>query len=285
MLLRALLGSALTASALLAQGEKITLRAAPVANQTIRLAMNQELAFDVVTEGGAMGPMRIEGTVSFRATQRVGAADASGRVTSQVTMDSVEMRMTLNGASAPSSGGAELLRGKTFTIVYDAAGKVVEVNAPSELGMAAANAKEMLSAVSGAIPGATLAIGDTVSVPLKIPVPLPMGAAPGEIESRITSKLIAVTREGGDRIATLQQTTVGESTIPMDLPGPGGTMSTTAQLKMQGGGSLQLDVDKGFVKDGNSEMQLEMLMNLQGVTMKLNGTVKVHATGTPLPPG
>jgi hypothetical protein len=284
MLLRALLGAALTATGLLAQGERITLRAAPLPNQTIRLAMSQEMAFDVVTEGsGGMGPMRIEGSMSFLATQRVGAPDAAGRVTSQLTMDSVTMNMTLNGAAAP--GGAELLRGKTFTIVYDAAGKVVEVIAPPELGMAAASAKEMLSAVSGAIPGATLAIGDTVSALVRIPLPLPMGSGPGEIESRTTSRLVAVTREGGDRIATLQQTTVGESSLPMDFPGPGGSIAPTAQLKMHGGGSLQLDVDKGFVKQGSSEMQMEMLMNLQNVTMKLNGIVKVHVTGTPLPPG
>ena len=103
---------------LAAQGERITLRAVPTPNQVIRLGMTQQLGFDVTSE---MLPsaMRIEGRTWFQGIQRVGAADAQGRVTAQLSYDSVSIDLSMNGAPMPAAGEAVAqLRGKSFTIVY-----------------------------------------------------------------------------------------------------------------------------------------------------------------------
>jgi len=286
MLLRPfLLTTLLAPSALLAQGERILLRTTPAPNQTIRVVMTQDLLFDIEMEvAGGTGPTRMVGRINFSGTQQVGAPDREGRVTAQLTTDEMSINMTLNGNAAPSP--PDQMKGKVFTIVYDSAGKVLEVNGPPELGASGASAKDMITALSRALPSGQLAVGDTVTLPVSIPVPIPIpGNAPAQIGTRVTSKLVAIGREGGDRLASLEQTTVGEGSIPMEVPGPSGPISATMEMRMTGTGTLQLNVDKGFVKAGSSDLKMDMTMLMQGMSMKMTGTVHMVITGETLPPG
>ena len=276
-----LLAAVLPATRLVAQ-PKITLRTVPAPNQVIRLSMTQDLAFDVVMEGMAMGPIKVEGHMTFGGLERVGAPDAQGMVVAEVTLDDVTIDMKTNGSPTPTPMNAEQIKGKTITVIYDAQGKVVDVKTPEGLGDSGGNMKEMISALSGAIPNATLAIGEstttTVSVPL--PIPIPGNAGPTTLESKTTSKLVSITREGADHIASLDQTTAAGTSRTMEVPGPNGPMSASVELKMTGTGTLQLNVDKGFVKSGSNDMKLDMTMLMQGTTMKMNGTAHVVMTGT-----
>ena len=285
MLLRPfLLATLLAPSALVAQGERISLRTTPAPNQTIRVGMTQDLEFDIEMEAAGGGPTRMVGRINFSATQKVGAPDREGRVTAQLTMDEVSMIMTLNGNAAPSP--ADQLKGKVFTIIYDSAGKVLEVNGPPELGASGASARDMITAMSRALPGGQLAVGDTVTMSVAIPVPLPVsGSAPAQIQTRVTTKLVGIGREGGDRLASLEQTTVGEGSTPMQMPGPNGMMTVNMDMHMTGTGTMQLNVDRGFVKAGDSTMKMDMTMLMQGMSMKMTGTIHMVMTGETLPPG
>lgn len=266
-----------------AQGERITLRGNPVPNQTVHVGMSQEMAFDIVMEGMSMGPMRMEGVTRFSTTQQVGAPDAQGRITALVIWDDVAVDLKMNG-NPMGAGAASPLIGKTISIVYDAQGKLVDVQIPAELGEAGNSVKQMLTSLSGSIPNVTLGVGDTVTVPISIPIPIPLpGAQAATMESRTTSKLVAIELDGSDRIAVLDQVIEATLNQPLDMPGPSGTMSVNLVLKMSGTGKLRLNVDKGFVQAGNSDMKIEMTMLMQGMTMKMNGTMRVVMTGTSQP--
>ena len=276
----ALLGLLLAPAALGAQ-EKISLRAAPKPNQVIRFLITQDLLFDVVMEGGAAtGPMKVDGQMVFGGVQKVGAPDRQGRLTTELTIDTVAMNVTMNGAAFGPPGMSDQFKGKAFTIIYDAQGKVVEVKSPEGLG-GVADSKQLITSLTGAIPNGDLAVGQSITVPLSIPIPVPIPGTTGPttIDTKVTSKLVGITRDAGDRIATLDQATEGGATVPMSSAGGTGNL----ELKMNGTGKLELNVDKGFVRAGESNAKMDMSMVMQGMAMKLNGTIHIVMRGTSQP--
>lgn len=268
-----LVGLLLVPATLVAQ-EKLALRASPKPNQVIRFTMTQYLDFDVTMPGGTMGAMKVGGQMVFSGLQKVGAPDAKGQISAEITMDTVTMNVTMNGAPTGSPGLGDQLVGKTFTVIYDREGKVVDVKSPPGTE-AMGDPKQMISSITGLIPTGMLAVGDSVTIPLSIPIPVPLPGTKGptSLDSKVTSKLTGITSEGGDRIATLAQTTEGQ----LNSPGSG------LELKMTGTGTVQLNVDKGFVKTGDSTAKMDVSMLMQGMAMKMNGTVHVVMTGTSRP--
>jgi hypothetical protein len=265
-----LLGCALFSSTLAAQGEKITLRTTPAPNQTIRIGMTQNMSFDAASGALPSGTMKIEGVTAFQGTQRVGAPDAQGRITTEFSIDSMTIAMTLNGSPLPSPP-LDSLKGKSFTVVYDATGKVEEVKASGETGAAMNSVKSMMGQLAGNLPNATLGIGDSISVPVSLSIPVPglsSGGEPINLEGSNTFKLVATGRDGSDRLATLELRTEAG-------------MSGNLSLHMSGTGSMQWNVDKGFIKAGSNDLKLDLTMTMPGGTgtMNLNGTIHMVITG------
>ena len=270
----------------LAAQQRITLRAGPAPNQTIRLELMQDLLLDMTMPGAGMGPMSLEGRLHLIGLEKVGTPDPEGRLSADLSVEQVTLDMKMNGVTRPAPEAVEQLQGKTFVIVYDARGRVVEVKPPEGLAASAASAQAVVAAAVSAIPSGSLAVGDTLTVPVSLPVPIPVVGDPAKpllIEMRTTSKLVAIEGEGADRIATLEQTTAGGAKTTLDMTGPGGTVTTDVDLRMTGTGTLQLNVDKGFVKTGGRDMKLEMTLLMSGMTMTLNGTIHLVVTGTPQP--
>jgi hypothetical protein len=269
-----LLGCVLFSGTLAAQGEKITLKSAPAPNQVIRIGMTQNISFDAVSAAMPTGAMKIEGVTSFQGTQRVGAPDAQGRITAEFHIDSMTIGMTLNGNALPSPP-LDSLKGKSFTLTYDAAGKVVDFKATGEMEAAMNSVKTMMGQLSSNLPNATLAIGDTISVPVSLAIPVPGLGSSGEpinLQGSNTFKLVALGRDGSDRLATLELRTEA-------------AMSGNLNLHMTGTGSMQWNVDKGFLKAGSNDLKMEMTMTMPGGggggggTMTLNGTIHMVITG------
>jgi hypothetical protein len=287
LLTRPWLTAALLLPGALGAQQRITLRGAPAPNQTIRITMVQDLAFDVALEGIGMGPMRIEGKIGFSALQRVGKPDAFGRVTAELTLDSVTFVMTANGTPTTFPASLDELKGKTLSLSYDATAKLVDVKADPMLRDAAANAKHIVMGVSGIIPNVALAIGDSVTVPVSIPLPIPgLVGAPGQttsLETRVTSKLVAIRRDGPDRIAVLEQRHVSEGSQPMEFTSPNGPVSGTMEMHMTGSGTMELNADKGYVKAAASDMKMDMTLVMAAMAIKLTGTTRVVVTGSAVP--
>lgn len=280
-----LLAVALLPVALAAQ-ERVALRPLPSPNQTIKIALTSSQSFGMAMEN-LPAPMQIDGSTTFRATQTVGSPDAEGRLRVTIRYDSVTMVMTLNGNSIGVEAAAKKLQDSTITALLDREGKVIALRLPASLDSLDATVRQMITALAGGLPSVTLAVGDTVSTTLSVPLPMqipgmPMGQ-PITMETRNRFKLTAIEREGGDRVAVLSQTTDASLVHTMDIPTPVGNVSAQIDLKMNGPGTLRWNVDRGFIQLSSTDLTMDMTMVLSGpqtVTMKMQGTVRTVVTGS-----
>ena len=255
----------------LAAQEKITLRVTPGANQVIRLGMVQQLAFDMSSSALPGGGMKMEGKITFRGTQKVGAPNATGQLVAQVSFDTVLVDMNLNGSPVPA-GAIDSLIGQVTTITYDADGKIVDVKAPGMLATYGGGMKEMLGSLTGNIPNATLAVGDSVTVPSSMALPIPGLPDGTKVEGTNTFHLLAINRDGTDRIAVLDVVTLSE-------------VRGAFEMKLSGTGKVEWNVDKGFVRSGSNEVQMDATISLPGGagTMRMLGELRMLLTGSSRP--
>jgi hypothetical protein len=266
-MLAGMLALTLLVPSLAAQGDKITLKLRPAPNQTIHIGMQQQMAFTATAEGLPSGPMKIDGVTEFSALQKVGAPDAKGNLVAEMQIDSISIAMLVNGMPMPALP-LDSLKGQTVKVTYDPDGKVIDAQAPGMNEAVTGSVRGMVGQFAGSIPNATLGIGDTVSAPLNLTLPIPvLGASQTSVQGRNLFQLLEVTREGGDRIARLKLTTEA-------------SMNGGVDMKMTGTGTMDWNVDKGFLKNGSNNMNTEMTLTIPGGgTMHLTGTIKMTITG------
>ena len=183
---------------LAAQGEKVSLRPVPAPNQTIKSKVTQEMDLELTTTGMpadagiAQGPRKLLGRTVFEATQTVGSLDAEGRVSVDFTYDQVSAEITMDGRANPPPNTLDSLKGKTFTMIFDAQGKVVDFKSPDDLTATAPTFNEWMKAITGMLPPVTLGVGETVTVPLNVPLPVPMPGEPLSMVGQTTFTLRSV---------------------------------------------------------------------------------------------
>jgi len=264
-MLAGMLGPMLMAAPLAAQGERLNLTLRPAPNQVIHIGMHQEMAF-TATAAGLPNPMKIDGVTSFDGVQHVGAADAQGNLAVEMRIDSMAITVLLNGSPMPAPP-LDSLKGQTVKLIYDARGQVIDAQASGMNETTKASIRGLLGQFAGSLPNTTLGVGDTVSTPLNLTLPIPMlDGSQATLQGRNLFQLTGITREGGDRIAQLKLTTEA-------------TMSGSVVMHMTGTGTMEWNADKGYLKNGVSNMNTEMTLTMGGATMNMTGTIRVTITG------
>jgi hypothetical protein len=244
------------------QSDKISLRRIPLPNQTVRMKMVQETDIDMTMEGmpaaAGVGPMKMSMKNVTRMTQKNGAADSQGNIQAEITIDeaSSDTKMSMNGVAMPApSGPSNPMLGKKFTVVYDKLGNVVDSRTSSIEGVSEDSFKQLMKSFSGNLPGNAIAIGETVTAPLDVAIPLPLaGAGQMKMDGQVQYKLISVEKDGNDRIATIATTFNGKLVTDADVPGPNGSkIKMSIDIKLNGGGTSLSNLDKGFLKSSESK--------------------------------
>lgn len=275
----------------LAQTDKINVRVSPKPGQTAQFKLAQEMAMDVSFEGevppqmAAMNPMKMVMNSVTTFTQKSGAVDKQGRLLVELTYDKVISEITMNGQVVPLDTGNKL-SGQTIKMTYDQQGNLVDVNAPADSPLPKESFQEFLKSIYGYLPTEPMAIGETMTLPFKQALPLPVpGGAPLNMDGTVQIKLVAVTKEGNDRIAKFEQTTDAKMTNAVEAPGSNGEKAKLSMdFRMSGGGSSTVNLDKGLVKSGETLMKMEgkMAMPATGAdagtkmpNMLLQGTIKI----------
>ena len=266
-MLTGVFGLMLIAAPLAAQGDKITLKLRPAPNQTIHLGMHQEMAFTATAEGLPNGPMKIDGLTSFEGVQHVGAPDAQGNLVVEMRIDSMAIAMLVNGSPMPAPP-LDSLKGQTVKLTYDAQGKVIDAQASGMNEITKGSIRGLLGQFAGSLPNATLGVGDTVSTPLNLTLPIPMlNGSQTTMQGRNLFQLLAISPDGADRIAQLKLTTEA-------------TMSGRVDMHLTGTGTMEWNADRGFLKNGVTNMNTDMTLTLPGGgTMHLVGTIRITITG------
>lgn len=259
----ALLLVAALAAPLQAGQDKVLIGGTPAPGQSQRTRMSQVMdlqlkAGDTAPPGFPPEGIRMEMTSDIVMRQTIGAPDDAGRTRMDITYESVAQGGTMNGQRMPmpsSNGGFD---GQTLTLWMDEANQVADVTVPQGLPLSESQAKQMFGQLFGAVPRQEMAVGETITKPLSVDVPVPGGAASGQSVSGTTRiTLTRIDGEGADRVAVL--TTVFDGTLETPAgPAAGG------RVTMAGTGTTELSLRSGLVRSAKSTTTIDGPMALPG---------------------
>jgi len=276
-----------------AQPEKITLRIVPEPNQTVRMRMIQDMDMDMSFEGEAPqaapppGSMKLIAKNVFALTMKVGELDKEGHFTSELTYDEVSSQMTMNGQPMPHADSTGKFIGKKILTTFNKQGEMVDIKIPADLGVSEEAFKKLLKSLYGDLPQTPIGVGEVATAPLDFTVPLPVpGAPPLKIDGQMNFKLISVEKDATGRIAKFDQTVDGKMFSNLEVPGPAGQVKMSLDFKLNGGGDLMMNVDKGVMKLSDTKMTFGGKIKMAAEssegklsTINFQGTVKVAVTG------
>jgi hypothetical protein len=274
-----------------AQSDKVSLPIAPKPNQTSRHTMTQEAAIDVTFDGevpaplAAMKMMKMEMKSVLGMVQKTGTVDKDGRLEAEITFDQASTEMTMGGNPVPAGEGMSKFIGKKAKVVFDSKGEPIDFSFPDDMGVSREILKQMLQSIYKAAPAEPLSIGETAIMPLNMNFPLPMpGAAPLKFDGQVKTKLVALDTTTEGRIAKFDQTTEAKILNTMNLDSPSGKFAMNIDIKLNGGGTSQIIVDKGLVKASETNMTIDgkigITTDFQLPNMLVKGTIKLMVVGT-----
>lgn len=271
----------------MAQGERITVRMAPAPNQTLHLRTTQDMA--MTTEGDAAGgrtqpvnamAMNMHSVVD--ATSDVGPTDNDGHYAAKMVVDNISTTTTMNGQPMPLPIPAPRAAKQVITFSYDDQGKVIDVSTDGVSASAGASndaAKQILARAFATVAPMTLAVGESITVPTALNLPLPAGGpgVPMGIAGETRYTLTSVTFDGADRIAhltshTTSTTTSGSPAAPAGSP-------FAFDMTMTSDGKSDVNVDRGIVLHAEQRSTIEGTMRA-GTASQAMPNMRMHGTFT-----
>jgi hypothetical protein len=194
----------------------------------VAAAANQSAEQQVVTES------------VFGYRQENGRFDDRDRMEAKLIIERIELRQTVNGtAKAPTNLGD--LVGRSITAIFDREGKLIDLTVPQDLQQVASVLKQLAAGAYGPInflPPVAMEVGKTEKT--LSPVPIRLSAGPTvPYQTQTATTLRAVEKEGSDRIARFEQ--------HID------TTAQTDKVKVTGGGTIDVNLDRGFVSASTTE--------------------------------
>jgi hypothetical protein len=272
---------------LFAQSEKIRFKMVPEPNQTVRMRAVQDMELEMSFESETPStsalpePVKMMARAVFALTQKVGAPDKEGNVSAEVTYDEVSSEMMMNGQPMQIDDKVDKFIGKKVTVTFNSRGEMIDLKVPPDLGLPEESIKQLLKSVYGNLPQTPLGVGEVATAPLDFTIPLPIpGAPPMKTDGQIKSTLVSVEKDATGRTAKFDQSMDGKMTGDMEVPGPTGQTKMSLDFKLNGGGGMVMNVDKGFLKSSDSKMTFGGKLKIAGDTMNFQGTMKVTVTGS-----
>jgi hypothetical protein len=264
------------------QAKKVTVGGRPTPGQTVRVNIVQDADFTMkpseAAAGSPMGPMHLTAKTTTVASQKVGMPDEKGNIKVELTFEEITQELKMNDQPAPpeASAGAQALKGKTLSMTLDPAGEVVDVVPPADFPMPPAAIKDMLKQALGLMPKQEMAVGDSVTAPFAMAMPLPMpGGDPPQMKGDLKSTLTGVT---GD-VAALEQ--VVTAAVDAKLPGPNGA-EVAIKMAVKGSGVTNWDVKGALVRGSKMTTEITGTFTIPNVgAMDLSGTTVVNLERIP----
>jgi hypothetical protein len=277
-----------------AQSEKVSLKIVPEPNQTVRMRMVQDMELNLSFEGESTSaealpePIKMLSRTVFALTQKVGAPDKDGNITSELTYDEVTSEMSMNGQPIQLGDAAGKFIGQKVVATFNKKGDMIDLKVPPDLGLSEEVFKKMLKSLYGDLPQTPLGVGESATTPLDFTIPLPVpGAPPLKIDGQIKSTLIALEKDATGRIAKFNQTVDGKMISDLDIPKPNGQIKMSLDFKLNGGGDMVMDIDKGVLKSSDSKATFDGKLKITDAsnatkppTINMQGTMKTSVTGS-----
>jgi hypothetical protein len=277
-----------------AQSEKIIFKMAPEPNQTIRTKLVHEMEMDMSFEGDlptkadASGPTKMVAKMVLSLTQKVGAPDKDGNVTSEVTYDESAFEMTMNGQPMQFGDAASKIAGKKVSITFNRKGDIVDIKIPPDPSLVVEYLKEMMKSIYGNLPNAQIGVGEIVTSPLDFMLLIPITDAPPiTVNGQSKFKLASVEKDSICRFAKIDQTADGKLNSVLEIATPEGKVKMKVDFKLSGAGDMAVNLDKGFVRSGDLKTtfggKIEMAnepIGTKSPALNLQGTMKITIVGS-----
>jgi hypothetical protein len=271
---------ALTAVPLAAQSERVTIRLSPTPNQTTQTRAAQDVVMTTEAERAADGArarpaMTMNMHMDLESTSAVGPTDDRGYYSSQMTIDRMTMTMTMNGQPMPSQAALADAARRVVTVSYDDQGQILGTSIDGGNSVLNDSLKQFLKSALATVTPMTLSVGESVTIPAAISLPIPTGAAnPMNLNGETRYTLTSVTFDGADRIAHLSM----HSTATMShQPAAGDKPAMGMDMKTTGDGKTDVNVDRGLVlhMELHSTIETSMQAATAAPSMRMHGTVNM----------
>jgi hypothetical protein len=270
---------ALTAGSAAAQTDRVMIGGPPAPDQTLRVRMTQEMDVSLAPAGqGAADPsMKMTGATVMVIRQQIGKPEADGRIRLDLTYEEMTQKMLMNGQEMPVPAQLTAgITGKTVALWIDSKYQVLDVKAPEGFPLAGEQLKTMMGQMMAAVPHQQMSVGETVSTPLSMALPIPVpGSARAQLKGQTKTTLVKLSAEGDDHVATLDHTV--DATLDMAPETPTGKFHMAFTLS--GSGTTETMVRSGTVRSSAMTTKLDGSLEPQGGAtgpgpMKLTGTIK-----------
>jgi hypothetical protein len=274
-----------TALPAVAQPKKVTIGGRPAPGQTVRLNIVQDADLTMkpaeARAGSPMGPMHLKAKTTTVVSQKVGTPDENGAIKVEMTYEDITQVLSLNDQPAPpeAAEAAMKIKGKTLSMTIDANGDMIDVTPPADFPLPPEMIKDMLKQALGLMPKQDIAVGETVTAPFSMAMPLPMPGDPPQLKGELKSTLTGVSGAAGAEVAALAQ--VVTAGVDATMPGPGGG-DVAIKLQVKGSGTTDWDVKGALVKGSRMTTTISGTFTVPAAgAMEMNGTTVVSVERVP----
>lgn len=223
---------------------KVAIRPLPKAGEEIHVVATQSVEMRFGEKAAEPGPPQIsmKGMVEF--TQSNGAADAQGKTEARITITRFGFEQVM-GANPQRQPDMSAAIGRVLVVTLDRTGKLLSIKVPPDMSALSARLTQVLAGAYSALnflPSVDLAVGESTTSVTELPLRLPGQGARAPLQARTTIRLRAIEGEGKTRTARVLQ--------DMDVA------TETATLKVSGGGSIDINLERGFIAANTTEWNI-----------------------------
>ena len=125
----------------------------------------------------------------------------------------------------------------------------------------------------------------TVPLDFTLPIPIP-GATPMKMEGEVKHTLTSIETGATGRTAKFDHLIDGKLVNELDMPLPTGKVKMSLDFKINGGGAMQTNLDRGIVRSSETKATFDGKIKITGEpntpplpSMNLHGTTKTVVTG------
>jgi hypothetical protein len=242
--LAALAGAVLLASTAALAQARVQIRPAPRPGAVVHITAQHEFELRTGENAEQPGPADVsnKGTLAF--WQSNGEFDSAGQLEARITIEHLEVDDWVKGQRRKGPDAAAV-KDKVLVVVFDRSGKLTGIKVPPELKESSGRVTQLLAASYGVLnflPEAELAVNQQTTSTIQLPMSMPGQAGLAGLEAKVSLTLNAVERRGQERIAKLSQR--------VDVA------TSTSQLKISGGGTIDVNLDRGFVTASDTEWKI-----------------------------
>lgn len=252
----------------LAAQERVGVRPSPKPGEKIQITARQEVVLRVGVKPDEPGPeyLRVNNAVTY--TQTNGTVDGEGKLVAQIALEALLLDEALGGTPRKTPDTSSV-KGRMLTVTFDRDGKLIAIKVPPDMRDVSARLTQLLAGAYGVInflPAVELAVGQETTHTTELPMRLPGNVSQGPLRAKTTLKMRALDKQGNSRIARLQQD------INID--------TSTTTIQMTGGGTIDVNVDRGFISGTDTEWKMSGTMPTKEAMPELpfSGSIKISVS-------